>query len=188
MTEQRRPTDAAYAEAYAAAQPDAGRQAVVVNLEAREFDWEFVPGVSTRAWGFNGTVPGPILEATVGDVLEIRLTNRLPEPTVVHWHGLRIPAAMDGTEMVQRPVGPGEAFTYRFRLPDAGTWHWGLGAGEVPGPDVSPDTVITGRAPQLALVAGKRLDPDEVLGSGTLVVGGDVALGELVLRTIRAFP
>ncbi len=69
-----------------------------------------------------------------------------------------------------------------------GTWHWGLGAGEVPGLDVSPDAVITGRAPQLALIAGKRLDPDAVLGSGTLVVGGDVALGELVLRTIRAFP
>jgi len=75
---------AAYAEAYAAAQPDPGHRVVTVELEAREFDWEFVPGVATRAWGFNGTVPGPTLEATVGDVLEIRLANRLPEPTVVH--------------------------------------------------------------------------------------------------------
>jgi FtsP/CotA-like multicopper oxidase with cupredoxin domain len=58
----------------------------------------------------------------VGDVLDIRFTNRLPEPTVVHWHGLRIPAAMDGTATVQRPVGPGETFIYRFRLPDAGTF------------------------------------------------------------------
>ena len=114
--------NAAYAEAYAAAQPDQGRKVVAVDMEAREIDWEFVPGLSTRAWAFNGTVPGPILEATVGDVLEIRLTNRLPEPTVVHWHGLRIPAAMDGTGMVQRPVGPGETFIYRFRLPDAGTF------------------------------------------------------------------
>ena len=85
----------AYNNAYAAAQPDPGHRVVAVELEAREIDWEFVPGVSTRAWAFNGTVPGPVLEATVGDVLEIRLTNRLPEPTVVHWHGLRIPAAMD---------------------------------------------------------------------------------------------
>jgi FtsP/CotA-like multicopper oxidase with cupredoxin domain len=85
---------AAYAAAYAAAQPDPGGRVVTVELEAREFDWEFVPAVSTRAWGFNGTVPGPTLEATVGDVLEIRLTNSLPEPTVVHWHGLRIPAAI----------------------------------------------------------------------------------------------
>lgn len=113
---------AGYAEAYAAAQPDAGHQVVTVELEAREVDWEFVSGVSTRAWTFNGTVPGPTLEATVGDVLEIRLTNRLPEPTVVHWHGLRIPAAMDGTEMVQGPIESGESFTYRFRLPDAGTF------------------------------------------------------------------
>jgi FtsP/CotA-like multicopper oxidase with cupredoxin domain len=58
----------------------------------------------------------------VGDVLEIHLTNHLPEQTVVHWHGLRIPAAMDGTGMVQHPVRPGEQFTYRFRLPDAGTF------------------------------------------------------------------
>lgn len=72
---------ASYAEAHAIAEPDPGRRVVTVEMEAREFDWEFVPAVSTRAWGFNGTVPGPILEAAVGDVLEIRLTNRLPEPT-----------------------------------------------------------------------------------------------------------
>jgi FtsP/CotA-like multicopper oxidase with cupredoxin domain len=95
---------------------------VQVDLEAREVDWEFVPGQRTRAWAFGGQVPGPTIEAQVGDVLEIRLTNHLPEPTVVHWHGLRIPAAMDGTESVQRPVGPGETFTYRFRVPDAGTF------------------------------------------------------------------
>ena len=47
----------------------------------------------------------------VGDVLEVHLTNRLPEPTAIHWHGLRVPAAMDGTEMVQRPVAPGDTFT-----------------------------------------------------------------------------
>ena len=98
----------AYAEAYAAAQPDPGHRVVEIEMEAGEFDWEFTPGISTRAWGFNGTVPGPTLEARVGDVLEIRLTNRLPEPTVVHWHGLRVPAAMDGTGMVQRPVSSGD--------------------------------------------------------------------------------
>ncbi len=112
---------AAYAEAYAAAQPDPGRQVVTVDLEAREFDWEFAPGSPTRAWGFNRTVPGPTLEATVGDVLEVRLTNRLPEPTVIHWHGLRIPAAMDGTEMVQHPVAPGE--TLHLPVPPARRGH-----------------------------------------------------------------
>jgi FtsP/CotA-like multicopper oxidase with cupredoxin domain len=85
-------------------------------------DWEFVPGVITKAWGFNGQVPGPVIEARVGDVLELRLTNHLPEPTVIHWHGLRLPAAMDGTDMVQRPIKPGDTFTYRFALRDAGTF------------------------------------------------------------------
>jgi FtsP/CotA-like multicopper oxidase with cupredoxin domain len=112
----------AYAQAFAAAQPDPGRAVVPVTLEAREIPWEFVQGRHTPAWGFGGTVPGPTIEARVGDVLEIRLTNNLPEPTVVHWHGLRIPAAMDGTEMVQRPIAPGTTFTYRFKLPDAGTF------------------------------------------------------------------
>ena len=112
----------AYRKAYAAAQPDAGRRVIPVELEAREIDWEFVPGTRTRAWGYNGQIPGPALEGQVGDVLEIRFTNRLPEPTNVHWHGLRVPAAMDGTENVQRSVAPGETFVYRFRLPDAGTF------------------------------------------------------------------
>jgi FtsP/CotA-like multicopper oxidase with cupredoxin domain len=111
-----------YAQAWNAAQPDEGRAIVRVDLEAREVDWEFVPGQKSRAWAFGGSVPGPAIEAQVGDVLEIRLINNLPEPTVVHWHGLRIPAAMDGTERVQRPVAPGETFTYRFRVPDAGTF------------------------------------------------------------------
>ena len=58
--------------------------AVRVDLEARETDWEFVPGHATGAWGFNGQVPGPVIEARVGDVLEVRLKNSLPEPTTIH--------------------------------------------------------------------------------------------------------
>ena len=92
------------------------------RLEAGEVDWEFAPGRTVRGYGFNGQVPGPVLEAKQGVPLEIEFTNRLPEPTVIHWHGLRIPAAMDGTEVVQRPVQPGETFTYRFTPPDAGTF------------------------------------------------------------------
>jgi FtsP/CotA-like multicopper oxidase with cupredoxin domain len=113
---------AAYTHAYEAAQPEPGRTVVSVDLDAREVDWEFKPGRTTRAWGFNGRIPGPTLEAQVGDVLELRLTNKLGEPTAIHWHGLRVPAAMDGTDMVQRPVAPGDTFVYRFKLPDAGTF------------------------------------------------------------------
>jgi len=92
------------------------------RLEAAEIEWEIAPGRTVRGYGFNGQVPGPVLEAKQGVPLEIEFTNRLPEPTVIHWHGLRIPAAMDGTEVVQRPVQPGETFTYRFTPPDAGTF------------------------------------------------------------------
>jgi FtsP/CotA-like multicopper oxidase with cupredoxin domain len=112
----------AYKHAFEAAQPDPGRAVVNVELEAREADWEFSPGRTTRVWAFNGEIPGPTIEAQVGDVLELRLTNRLAEPTTIHWHGLRIPASMDGTDMVQHPIQPGDTFVYRFRLPDAGTF------------------------------------------------------------------
>jgi len=114
--------DAAYAEAYEAAQPDSGRTVVQVALDVREMDWQFRAGRRTRAWGFNGQVPGPTIEAQLGDVVEVRLTNHLDEPTAIHWHGLRVPAAMDGTEMVQRPVLPGQTFVYRLKPPDAGTF------------------------------------------------------------------
>ena len=55
-------------------------------------------------FGYNGQVPGPIIEARQGVPLEIAFTNNLPEPTLIHWHGLQIPAAMDGTQATQRPV------------------------------------------------------------------------------------
>jgi FtsP/CotA-like multicopper oxidase with cupredoxin domain len=112
----------AYGAALEAAQPTAGGTVVNVALEAREIEWEFVPGVRTRAWGYNGQTPGPVLEARVGDVLQVELTNRLAEPTTLHWHGLRLQAPMDGTESTQPVVAPGGTFTYRFLLPDAGTF------------------------------------------------------------------
>ena len=68
-----------------------------------------------------------------------------------------------------------------------GTWHWGLGAGEVPPDDKKPDATIVGRAPQLALVAARRLPADDVLVSGNLVVGLDDDLGTTILQHIRAF-
>ncbi len=99
-----------------------GEAVIRYRLEASEIEWEIARGRTVRGYGFNGQVPGPVLEAKQGVPLEIEFTNRLPEPTVIHWHGLRIPAAMDGTEVVQRPVQPGETFTYRFTPPDAGTF------------------------------------------------------------------
>jgi uncharacterized protein (TIGR03083 family) len=69
-----------------------------------------------------------------------------------------------------------------------GAWHWGLGAGEVPPQGHEPDAVISARAPQLALVAGHRLDADEAFASGNVVLGGDLALAQVVLHALRAYP
>lgn len=95
---------------------------VVYNLEASAFDWEIAPGKTVKAWGFNGTLPGPTLRARKGDELVIKVKNNLEEPTIIHWHGIRLPARMDGTESVQQPIAPGEVFEYRFDLPDAGSF------------------------------------------------------------------
>lgn len=105
-------------------------QEVHVTLEARETQWEFAPGRTVTAWGYQGVVPGPMIVAYVGDTLVVHLINNLPEPTVILWHGLRLPASMDGTESVQLLVQPGETFEYRFVLPDAGTFWYHSHANE----------------------------------------------------------
>jgi FtsP/CotA-like multicopper oxidase with cupredoxin domain len=93
-----------------------------VELEARETDWEYAPGQALPGMGFNGSISGPLIEAEIGDTIHARLTNSLAEPTLLHWHGVRVPAAMDGTASVQPAVEPGESFEYEFTVPDAGTF------------------------------------------------------------------
>jgi FtsP/CotA-like multicopper oxidase with cupredoxin domain len=95
---------------------------VEVRLEARPADIELSAGHVVHMWTYNGVFPGPRIEAHVGDRLRVTLSNALPEPTTIHWHGLRVPSAMDGVEAVQRPIEPGEQFSYDFVLPDAGTF------------------------------------------------------------------
>jgi FtsP/CotA-like multicopper oxidase with cupredoxin domain len=86
----------------------AGGEVVRHRLAASEVEWEIAPRRTVRGYGFNGQAPGPVLEAKQGVPLEIEFTNQLPEPTVIHWHGLRIPAAMDGTEAVRLINGTSE--------------------------------------------------------------------------------
>ncbi len=95
---------------------------VEYNFEASAFNWEISPGKTIEAWGFNKQLPGPVLRATVGDTLVVRITNNLNEATTIHWHGICLPATMDGTDGVQKPIEPGEVFEYRFVVPDAGTF------------------------------------------------------------------
>ena len=95
---------------------------VAYNFEASEFDWELAPGKMVKAWGFNQQLPGPVLRASKGDTLVVRVTNNLPEATTIHWHGICLPASMDGTHGVQKPIEPGVVFEYRFVVPDSGTF------------------------------------------------------------------
>ena len=92
------------------------------ELRATEFDWKISDTRTIKAWGFNEQVPGPALRANKGDTVVVKVTNELNEPTIVHWHGIRLMAAMDGTDATQTPIKPGEEFEYRFEVPDAGTF------------------------------------------------------------------
>ncbi len=103
---------------------------VEYDLEASVFSWEITPGKIVEAWGFNKQLPGPELRANAGDTIVVRVTNNLKEPIMIHWHGLRIPASMDGTDAVQKPIGVGENFEYRFIVPDAGTFWYHSHANE----------------------------------------------------------
>jgi FtsP/CotA-like multicopper oxidase with cupredoxin domain len=77
----------------------------------------------TAVWSYNGTVPGPAIRLRQGEHVQITVENRLAEETTVHWHGLRVPNAMDGVPyLTQRPIAPGKTFVYTFDVPDAGTY------------------------------------------------------------------
>ena len=94
---------------------------VEVSLEARIAPVEIAPGTVVEAWTYNGGLPGPTIRVGVGDRLIVHFHNALPDPTTVHWHGLRIPIAMDGVPGISQPeVKPGGSFTYDFIVPDAG--------------------------------------------------------------------
>ncbi|HVZ72694.1 MAG TPA: multicopper oxidase family protein [Polyangia bacterium] len=94
---------------------------VEFSLDARVSSLSFLPGTTTPAWTYNGTVPGPLIRARVGDRVVAHFTNHLPEATTVHWHGIRLPSAMDGVPgHTQAAVPPGGSFDYSFVVPDAG--------------------------------------------------------------------
>ena len=92
------------------------------HLVAEEITHEFAPGSSATCWGYNGSTPGPTLEAVEGDRVRIYVTNRLREHTTVHWHGLILPSGMDGVGGLNQPhIKPGETFVYEFTLRQHGT-------------------------------------------------------------------
>ncbi len=84
---------------------------------------EIAPGMTINAWCYNGQTPGPTIEAIEGDRVRIFVTNKLPEQTAVHWHGIFLPNGMDGVSgLTQKGIQPGETFKYEFTLKQHGTF------------------------------------------------------------------
>jgi manganese oxidase len=95
----------------------------VFHLIAEEVDHEFAPGLRAYCWGFNGQVHGPTIEAVEGDRVRIYVTNKLPESTSIHWHGVLVPSGMDGVAgLSQKNIEPGETYKYEFKLRQHGTF------------------------------------------------------------------
>src|SRR5215813_4074090 len=93
------------------------------HLVAEPVVREFAPGMKANLWGYNGQAPGPTIEAVEGDRVRIFVTNRLPEHTTVHWHGMLLPNGMDGVGGVTQPhIEPGKTFVYEFVLKQSGTF------------------------------------------------------------------
>lgn len=102
------------------------------SLPLRQFDLAAAPGsthlvdsdgTKTKVWSYNGRVPGPEIRIRQGERLRVAVSNGLAEETTIHWHGLRVPHAMDGVpHLTQKPIAPGDTFVYEFDAPDAGTY------------------------------------------------------------------
>ncbi len=96
------------------------------HLTASIIKWEVESGKFVDGWAYNGEIPGPILKVNVGDNVRIVLKNELPESKTLHFHGVRVPNAMDGVDpYTQDPITPGTTFTYEFTAlePSVGMYH-----------------------------------------------------------------
>jgi len=93
------------------------------HLVAEPVEREFAPGMTGHLWGYNGQSPGPTIECVEGDRVRIFVTNKLPEHTTVHWHGMILPAGMDGVGGLSQPHIPtGKTFVYEFEMKKSGTF------------------------------------------------------------------
>jgi len=103
------------------ADSDAEELRLTGEAGSRQPDRQRVP--DTAVWAYDGTVPGPAIRVAQGKPVRIFVSNKLGEDTTVHWHGIRLPNAMDGVPgLTQPPIAPGKSFTYEFTAPDAGTF------------------------------------------------------------------
>ncbi|MBI5786071.1 MAG: copper oxidase [Rhodocyclales bacterium] len=93
------------------------------HLVAEPVVREFAPGMTANLWGYNGASPGPTIECVEGDKLRIFVTNKLPEHTTIHWHGVLLPNGMDGVGGLTQPQIPaGKTYVYEFQMKHSGTF------------------------------------------------------------------
>ncbi|MCJ9749798.1 multicopper oxidase domain-containing protein [Neorhizobium sp. BETTINA12A] len=106
-------------------QPRMDGDVKVFDLTASVIRWSILPGETVEAYAYNNQVPGPTLRVVQGDKVRINVTNRLPESTTVHWHGLILPNEMDGpAQITQKPIEPGQTFTYEYTVGQSGTYFY----------------------------------------------------------------
>lgn len=146
---------------------DPDPQVFETQLTASLASVEFLEGLPTEVSAYNGSVPGPEIRVARGDRVIVHFTNELPEPTTIHWHGVRVPNDVDGVPGVSQPeVLPGETFTYDFVAPDAGTfwYHPHVRSAEQVGAGLYGSFIVT--------------DPDEPedLGDELTLVLSDISL------------
>jgi len=171
-----------------------------INLTAQVATVEVAPGRRVEAWTYNGGLPGPLIRLKVGDRLIVHFTNRLPAPTTVHWHGLRVPIEMDGVPGASQPnVETGGTFTYDFVVHDAGLfWYhphvmsaeqvgFGLyGAFLVDDPsqplDIEEHVIVLS---DIDLLDDDRLAPSDTGGSAGMAFGRE---GNVILVNGRTRP
>jgi len=100
------------------------------------------------ATAVNGQVPAPLLRWREGDTVTLRVTNRLPVPSSIHWHGILLPASMDGVPGLSFPgISPGETFVYRFPVLQSGTYWYHAHSGFQDQTGLYGPIVIEPRAP-----------------------------------------
>ena len=93
------------------------------HLVAEPVVREMAPGMKANLWGYNGQSPGPTIECVEGDKVRIFVTNKLPEHTTIHWHGVLLPNGMDGVGGLTQPhIPPGKTFVYEFEMKHSGAF------------------------------------------------------------------
>jgi FtsP/CotA-like multicopper oxidase with cupredoxin domain len=146
----------------------------VFGLTVSEIQWEVSKGTFADAYAFNGQVPGPEIRVQEGDQVRFEVENQLPQPFVLHFHGLTVPNEMDGVPYITQPaIMPGEHWTYEFTIKDPPgfyVYHSHFNSAEQVDHGLYGAIIVEPRTGGWASVYGEEPDVETTLflGDGTL--------------------